>query len=470
MEELWPYVLPLPKRPFDQYKVLLSAFSSDLSLEILRRASSEKPVFQNELLRSLPYSGKTILGCLGKLVSSGVFESGMERKKSKGKSVWVKWYKPTTLGRWFALLLHPPKKVSVTEARALLSQIFEEYSMNISKLSTRLGLSGSSLLSKYYSAFINEVVEEHRAANRDLDIIVFGSMAMDQVVPLRDFTLEETTAVENIDHYPGGSGATVAVGLSRLGLRVGLAGKVGCDPWGQMLVEDIVKENVDLSLLVPSPGLGTLRTIVLIAKGGEKRMVVPTTNVAISLDSPSEIEWRMIEKASAIYVGEVFLELAEFIAGYAKSRGQQVFHRLLTPFARLGVEKLTGVLRSSKVSLMNEEGWRRLCTASPNLSDPRDLLQFGPGVVIVTRNRGGCSIYTKEKTIEVKAPVVSAVDSTGAGDAFAAAFTKLILDGKSVEEAARYASTAAAISTTKWGAWASMPTHDEISQLMTAHK
>jgi len=465
VSELWPYVLPLPKKPFDQYRVLLSAFSSELSLEILKQTSSGKRVFQSELVRRLPYSGKTVLGCLGKLVSSGVLESGMEKKKLRNKTVWVKWYAPTTLGRWFALLLSP-RKVTAIEARELLSQIFGQYSKNIAKLSSQLTLSGSSLLSEYHGAFINEIVQEHKVAARDLDAIVFGSMAMDQIVPVEDFALEETTPVCNLYEYPGGSGATVAVGLSRLGLAVGFAGRVGCDSWGQRLVEDIVKEKVDLSQLVPSPELKTLGTVILIGKEGKKRIVVPTSKVAISLDSPSQIEWRRVEKASAIYLGEVFLELAEFIAGYAKSRGKPVFYRLLTPFARLGIEKLLGVLRSTKVVYMNEEGWGKLRGISSSLSDPANLLQLGPDIVVVTRNMQGCSVYTKQKTTEVKAPVVKAVDSTGAGDAFAAAFTKRILDGRPAGEAARYASTAAALSTMKMGAWASMPTSDEISRLM----
>lgn len=468
MNELWPYVLPLPKKPLDQYKVLLSAFSSKLSLEILRQFSSGKPVLQSELVQRFPYSGKTILGCLSKLVSSGVLESGMEKKKSNGKTVWVKWYKPTTLGRWFALLLLPPKKISFAEERTLLSQIFGQYSRNIAELSSRLGLAGSSLLSEYHSAFINEVVGKHRTAARDIDVVVFGSIAMDQIIPVEDFVLDETTQVESLYESPGGSGATVAVGLSRLGLATGFAGRVGCDLWGQRLVEEILKENVDLSQLVPSRELETLRTTILVGKEGEKRIVVPTTNMAISLDSPSQIEWRKVEKVSAVCLGEVFVELAEFIAGYAKSRGKPVFYRLLTPFAKFGIEKLQGVLRSAKVTYLNEEGWSKLSSASSGLSDPADLLRFGPDIVVVTRSRQGCSVYTKQKTVEVKAPAVKSIDSTGAGDAFAAAFTKLVLDGRSVEEASQHATAAAALSTTKRGAWASMPTHEEISQLISA--
>jgi sugar/nucleoside kinase (ribokinase family) len=115
---------------------------------------------------------------------------------------------------------------------------------------------------------------------------------------------------------------------------------------------------------------------------------------------------------------------------------------------------------------MNEKGWNTLCEVSPNLSEPKDLLQFGPDIIIKTRSRQGCSVYTRHKTIEIKAPYVLAIDSTGAGDAFAAAFTKKIIDGGSAKEAARYASTAAALSTTKMGAWASMPTDEEISSFL----
>lgn len=321
----------------------------------------------------------------------------------------------------------------------------------------------------YQCAFINKVVREHRALRRDLDIVVFGSIAMDEVVPVTSFALEETTPIESFYQYPGGSGATVAVGLARLGASVGFAGKVGCDVPGQILVERILMEKVDLSQLVASSELATLRTIILIDKEGKKRIIVPTNNVALSLNSPSEIEWKLVDKTSAIYIGEVFVEIAELIASYAKSRGKPVFYRLLTPYAKLGLEKVLPVIRNSKVIYTNAEGWSRLKKTSLSLSDPTDLLKFGPDIVIITRGELGCTVYTGGKAIEIKAPAVKAIDSTGAGDAFAAAFTRLILDKKPVEEAAQYASTAAALSTTKRGAWTSMPHHEEICQRASAH-
>jgi ribokinase len=466
VSELWPYVLPLPKKPFDQYRILLSTFGSEVSLEVLRQLSSSGRMLQSELIRRLPCSGKTAIRCLDKLVSSGILESGMERKRLRNRNVWVRWYAPTTLGKWFSLLLSP-RKVTATEARALLTEIFEQYSRSVAKLSSELDLSGSSLLSTYHGAFINEIVQEHRAVARNLNIVVFGSIAMDQIIPVEKFTLEETTPVSDICEYPGGSAAAVAVGLSRLGLTVGFAGRIGCDSLGQRLVEDIAKENVDLSQLVPSPELKTLRTVILVGNGGEKRVIVPTSGVAISLDSPSQIEWRRLDAAPAIYLGEVFLELSEFIAGYARSRGKPVFYRLLTPYAKFGAEKLSRVMRSVKVLYMDEEAWRRLQEASMSLSDPTELLRLGPEVVAVTRSAGGCSVYTEKKRIDVNAPAVEAIDSTGAGDAFAAAFTKKMLEGSLPEEAARYASAAAALSTTKIGAWASMPTHEEVSRFMS---
>jgi ribokinase len=313
-----------------------------------------------------------------------------------------------------------------------------------------------------YCAFIKKVVREQRAFRRDLDIAVFGSIAMDEVVPVTSFALEETTHVESFCEYPGGSGATVAVGLSRLGVSVSFAGKVGCDLPGRMLVERILIEKVDLSQLVVSPKLATLRTVILVDKEGKKRIIVPTSNVALSLSSLSEIKWRLVNKASAVYIGEVFIEIAELISSYTKSRNKPVFYRLLTPFAKLGLEKVLPVVRNANVIYTNAQAWSNLQRSSPSLYDPSDLLGFGPDTIVITRSELGCTVYTVHKTIEIKAPDLKAIDSTGAGDAFAAAFTRRILDKKSVEEAAKYASIAAALSTTKRGAWASMPSHEDI--------
>jgi ribokinase len=65
---------------------------------------------------------------------------------------------------------------------------------------------------------------------------------------------------------------------------------------------------------------------------------------------------------------------------------------------------------------------------------------------------------------------VKAVDTTAAGDAFNGAFATALMRGMEQTEAARFAAAAAAVSVTRPGAQPSMPSHDDVEELLRAHK
>lgn len=138
MEKLWPYILPLPTKSTKQYEVLLSVFKSDVSFEIMKLLSIDKLVYQKELIEKLrKHSNKTVIESLNRLVSAGVLEEGMEKLSVKGKNVWVKWYKPSFLGKWFVLLLIPPKKIPLKEVEQIIQELFTLYVKNAIALSRK---------------------------------------------------------------------------------------------------------------------------------------------------------------------------------------------------------------------------------------------------------------------------------------------------------------------------------------------
>jgi len=131
LEKLWPCILPLPTKSTQQYKVLLSVFKSDVSFEIMKLLSVDKPVYQKDLIEKLRnHSNKTVIESLKRLVSAGVLEEGMEKLSVKDKNVWVKWYKPSFIGKWLVLLLIPPKKIPLEEVEQIIRELFTLYVKN----------------------------------------------------------------------------------------------------------------------------------------------------------------------------------------------------------------------------------------------------------------------------------------------------------------------------------------------------
>jgi len=472
MEKFWPYVLPLPKKTAQQYRVLLSAFGSKLSLEILKRASPEKKVYQRDLIATLPYSNKTVIDYLNKLVSTGILASGMEKVKVKNRTIWAKWYSPTPLGRWFALLLLPTDEFGLDEYKRTLSEIFDIYSENVSELCLKVGLTPIVLASKVYQAYATRLVEKDRKARRRPEVLVFGSAAMDfsvraDTAPI----LDESIVVPEHLESPGGSGANVAAALSKLKISTSFIGRVAPDIYGCLILEALRREAVDLSDIKISPDLRTLRTIIMTDKKGSKRIFSPIgESTAVSMVSPDEVNWKRFDECKAVYLGEAYLELAELVASYAKSRNKLVFYRLLEPYASYGFVRISKILKNVDLLLMNEKTFKTLKKSSIELRSPRDLLQYGLKTVIVTMSEKGCKVFAADETFEMPAEEVATVDTTGAGDAFAAGLIRAILDGAPIRDAARYAAVAAALSTTKPTGMGSMPTKEEVDQFLKKQK
>jgi ribokinase len=95
--------------------------------------------------------------------------------------------------------------------------------------------------------------------------------------------------------------------------------------------------------------------------------------------------------------------------------------------------------------------------------DPRALLGLGPKSAVVTLGARGALVIEADGVQEIESPRVTAVDTTGAGDAFTGALAAKLAEGLSLGDAARFAVKVAAISVTRRGAQPSYPTATEIS-------
>jgi hypothetical protein len=132
--ELWPFILPLPKKKWMQYKILLSAFGSKVAFSILKNLKIEGKTYQKDLLKKLTqHSNKSILNYLKLFVEAKILEEGMEQSKIEGKTAWIKWYKPTFLGKWLILLLTSPKKLSKDEIKEMSRDFLKFYAKNLAK-------------------------------------------------------------------------------------------------------------------------------------------------------------------------------------------------------------------------------------------------------------------------------------------------------------------------------------------------
>jgi DNA-binding transcriptional ArsR family regulator len=140
-ESLHPYVVFLPSE--QKTKILSAIFGSKSAVDILRFSLAQgisNKIYQKDLVRKLKYSNKTVIGNLKALTKLSILIEAMEKNERRGRVVWVKAYRLTDAGRWFALLLAEEKDLSDSEKAEILQNLFRAYVRWARDLSEKLGV------------------------------------------------------------------------------------------------------------------------------------------------------------------------------------------------------------------------------------------------------------------------------------------------------------------------------------------
>lgn len=295
-----------------------------------------------------------------------------------------------------------------------------------------------------------------------VDVVTVGHILADIRIIVDEFsTPDRESKVIGISRGAGGSAANTAVGIVKLGKSASLIGKVGMDSFGKLSLDEIMHSGVDVSNVKVDFKHPTGFTIVIINKRGE--IVMYGFKGASEKLTPREISKRVIAKSSHVHITGLRMDTAFKAAKTAKKLGKTVTWdpgRLVHKFR---IEDVNSMLKNIDYVLLNE---KEICSLT-KLGDYRKaakmLLKYDIKGVIVKRGRKGVYALTRSEEIEVPAYSVKAVDTTGAGDAFAAGFIASILDGKPVNEAIEYGNLVAAIKVTRLGAQVS-PTKNEVEE------
>ena len=143
---LYPYVIFLPKGR--KQKVLRAIFGSSVPIDILRFAVHQgvsNKIYQRDLISKLHYSNRTIITHLKTLTDLNVLEEDMEKIEAGGRVVWLKSYKLTDLGKWFALLLVEEETLTRERKVEIVLNALRYYTRWIRILSEKLGIDKKSL-------------------------------------------------------------------------------------------------------------------------------------------------------------------------------------------------------------------------------------------------------------------------------------------------------------------------------------
>ena len=303
-------------------------------------------------------------------------------------------------------------------------------------------------------------------------IVVVGSLNADLVVGVDRFPASgETLRGSRFDVFAGGKGGNQAAAAARLGGHVAMAGQVGGDAYGTWLRASLEATGVDVACVSADDAVSSGVALVTTDAAGQNTIVVVAgANGTFTPDRLAPAA-TLIRQATVVLLQlEIPMATVERAAAEARTAGAML---LLDPAP--ATEVPDQLLALASLVTPNESELAALAAAplldGPTPDDEIDsraarLIARGAGAVLVKLGARGARLVTPSRQAAWPAFPVEVVDTTAAGDAFNGALAVALAGRAALDDAIRFACAAGALSVTRAGAQPSMPTREEVDQLL----
>ncbi|MBN7798427.1 ribokinase [Parahaliea mediterranea] len=297
-----------------------------------------------------------------------------------------------------------------------------------------------------------------------MDIAVIGSNMVDLIAYIdRLPALGETLEADDFAMGCGGKGANQAVAAARLGAQVMMLGKVGDDLFADNTIANLKRAGVDTRHVHKVPGVSSGVAPIMVDRQSNNRiLIIPGANKhLLPADIDRAAEDLMRCKLIVLQL-EIPLQTVYHAIAFGNAAGIPV---LLNPAPANAALDLDHACRCEY--FIPNESELELITGLPvhSLDEvhtaANQLLGHGLHNLIVTLGSRGALYVTRDSHHQAVAPVVDAVDTTGAGDAFIGCFAQSVVGGMAVIPAIERSVAYAALSVTRRGTQASYPSGED---------
>jgi ribokinase len=301
-------------------------------------------------------------------------------------------------------------------------------------------------------------------------IVVVGSTMID-LIAYADRLPDDGETVVGTSYVTGfgGKGANQAVMAARFGAEVAMVNTVGDDTHGTAYLEKLASEGIDTTFMRRVPGSSGVAPIWVDGNGTNRIIVVPGANEQVL----PEVAAEAVETFRPnVVIGQFEIPQGTTAAGLAAARRIGAT-TVLNPAPAAAVSPELVAVTDWLVPNAPEFGLvaGAALTGSPG-EDVAAVRALGDrlavSVVVTLGERGALVVPRGGDEAWVDTPVVQAVDTTGAGDAFVGAFAIGLAMGRAPVEAVRLGCLAAADSVTRRGTQASYPDRSTAASLLQA--
>ncbi len=292
------------------------------------------------------------------------------------------------------------------------------------------------------------------------DVVGIGENSVDLVyrVPQLAGTGDKVRAT-NCRRLLGGQIATTLSTCAALGLRTRYVGTFGNDDHGRLIRAELEQRGVDTSFASVRYAPNR-HAVILVDERSAERTVVWQRDAALSL-RPEQVTSEALAGARLLHVDNVDEQAAIAAARLGRSAGLIV----TTDIDSVGPDT-PALVAAATFPILAERVPHALTGETDPESALRAMRRQHAGMLCVTMGVRGSMLLVGDELYRTPAVTVDAVDTTGAGDVFRGALMFSLLRGDGPDTMLRFASAAAAVSCTREGAIAGVPTLEEIERLL----
>lgn len=309
------------------------------------------------------------------------------------------------------------------------------------------------------------------------DIIAFGE-------PMFEFAAAEAGALADSKSFItgwGGDASNFAVSAARQGAKVGMMCRIGNDDWGGSFMKLWENEGISTENVIVENGAFTAVYFIASKKPGSHGFTYIRKDSAASHYSASDINAEAIKSAKLFHTSGITQAIspsscdASFEAmRIAKQNGVLVSYDPNLRIKLWDIDRARAIINQSysmaDIVFPSLEDSQVLTGLQDPMDIAKEILSRGPSVVVLKLGGDGCLIMTKDEHFIVPPFKVDVVDTAGAGDSFAGAFTTAIIEGKSLREAATFGNAVASLTCTGLGCVNPIPRREVAEAHMNNNK
>ena len=298
-------------------------------------------------------------------------------------------------------------------------------------------------------------------------ITVIGSFVMDNVAKMAKFPQTgETILGESLELFPGGKGINQCVSVARLGGDVEMVGMLGKDGNGDVFRKIMKEDGIKAENVFSCDKPTAVAQVQINADGQNRICVIPCANYEFGFEELDKVDSVIKNTEPVILQLELRLDVTKEIIRRAHGYGVKV---LLNPAPAVKLEKeILGMVDY----ITPNETELSILTGLPTETDEevivaaKELLSYGTKTIIATLGSRGALIATNENIEIVSGYKVKAVDTVAAGDSFNGAFAVALTEGKTLQEAVKFANAMGALTVTEKGAIPSLHTRKQVEEFI----